>query len=111
MKRTIVSFAGATLSLMAGSLVVFAAQAPGGAAPPRMPMSFFVTSVGLGKGGDLGGLAGADAQCQALATAAGSTKTWHGHLSTPARPSQPPLNAPQPIGSGPWYNANGGILS
>src|SRR6266576_2354127 len=33
--------------------------------------TFFVTSVGLGKGADLGGLAGADAQCQALATTIG----------------------------------------
>jgi len=50
-------------------------------------MSFFVTSAGSGKGGDLGGLAGADAHCQALAQAAGSSgKTWHAYLSsnTPA---------------------------
>src|SRR5262249_22481862 len=46
-------------------------------------MSFFVTSVGKGNGADLGGLAGADAHCQALAQAAGSTKTnWHAYLST-----------------------------
>jgi len=36
-------------------------------------MSFFVTSVGKGNGADLGGLAGADAHCQALAQAVGST--------------------------------------
>jgi hypothetical protein len=30
-------------------------------------MSFFITSVGLGKGGDLGGVEGADAHCQKLA--------------------------------------------
>ena len=46
-------------------------------------MSFFVTSVGKGNGADLGGLASADAHCQALAQAAGSTKTnWHAYLST-----------------------------
>jgi len=33
-------------------------------------MSFFVSSAGSGKGGDLGGLQGADAHCQKLATAA-----------------------------------------
>ena len=51
--------------------------------PQRHPMTFFVTSVGLGKGGDLGGLAGADAHCQALATAVGAgNHTWHAYLST-----------------------------
>ena len=30
-------------------------------------MTFFITSAGSGKGADLGGLAGADAHCQALA--------------------------------------------
>ncbi len=38
-------------------------------------MSFFITSIGKGNGADLGGLAGADAHCQALAKAAGSTIT------------------------------------
>jgi hypothetical protein len=79
MKRTITVLAGLALPLMAVSIFALAAQAPGNVPPrpqppPRVPMSFFVTSVGLGKGGDLGGLAGADAHCQALATAAGSTK-------------------------------------
>jgi hypothetical protein len=60
-------------------------------------MSFFVTSVNPGKGGDLGGLAGADAYCNTLATAAGSTgKTWKAYLSTDAE------NAKDRIGSGPW---------
>ena len=44
----------------------------------QAPMSFFITSVGSGKGADLGGLAGADKHCQDLATAAGAGKqTWH----------------------------------
>ena len=65
-------------------------------------MSFFVTSVNPGKGGDFGGLAGADAYCNTLATAAGSTgKTWKAYLSTDAE------NAKDRIGSGPWYNAKG----
>jgi len=51
-------------------------------------MSFFVTSVGSGKGGDLGGIAGADAHCQALAAAAGAGgKTWHAYLSSTTQPN------------------------
>src|SRR5258708_16911142 len=75
-------------------------------------MSFFVTSVGSGKGGDLGGLAGADAHCTALAQTAGSTgKTWHAYLSsnTPARGQA--TNARDRIGKGPWPNAKGAVLA
>ena len=65
-------------------------------------MSFFVTSVNPGKGGDLGGLTGADAYCDTLAKAAGSTgKTWKAYLSTDSE------NAKDRIGKGPWYNAKG----
>ncbi|HEV2715326.1 MAG TPA: hypothetical protein VGU64_08695, partial [Terriglobales bacterium] len=35
-------------------------------------MRFFLTSAGSGKGGDLGGLTGADAHCQSLAAAVGA---------------------------------------
>src|ERR1051325_9386141 len=56
-------------------------QGRGAAAAPQ-PMSFFVTSEPIGDGGNLGGLAGADAFCQKLAAASGSTKTWHAYLST-----------------------------
>jgi len=69
---------------------------------------FFVTSRGLGRGGDLGGLAGADAHCQALAKAEGSgDHTWRAYLSTTATKTQPPVNARDRIGNGPWYNAAG----
>ena len=79
------------------------AQAPG---PQPHPMSFFVTSVPIGKGGDLGGLAGADAHCQKLAAAAGGGgKTWRAYLSAQARPGQPAINARDRIGQGPWYNS------
>jgi hypothetical protein len=65
-------------------------------------MSFFVTSAGPGKGANLGGLAGADAHCQSLAEAAGSTgKTWHAYLSTSD------ADAKDRIGRGPWVNAKG----
>lgn len=69
---------------------------------------FFVTSRGLGRGGDLGGLAGADAHCQALAKAEGSgDHTWHAYLSTAATPGAPAVDARDRIGKGPWYNALG----
>ena len=65
-------------------------------------MSFFVTSVGSGKGADLGGLKGADAHCASLAEAAGVTgKTWHAYLSTSTE------DARDRIGKGPWVNAKG----
>lgn len=65
-------------------------------------MSFFVTSQGPGKGANLGGLEGADAHCQSLAEAAGSSgKTWHAYLSTSD------TDARDRIGSGPWFNAKG----
>ena len=69
---------------------------------------FFITSRGLGRGGDLGGLAGADAHCQALAKAEGSgDHTWRAYLSTMATPGAPAVNARDRIGTGPWYNALG----
>jgi len=75
-----------------------------GAAAPPQPMGFFVTSVGVGDGANLGGLAGADAHCQKLAAAAGSTRTWHAYLSTQGPNA---VNARDRIGSGPWYNSTG----
>jgi hypothetical protein len=75
-------------------------------------MTFFVTSTGLGKGGDLGGLAGADAHCQALATAEGAgDHTWRAYLSTSAAEGQPAVNARDRIGNGPWYNAEGLLIA
>ena len=75
-------------------------------------MSFFVTSVGSGKGGDLGGLAGADAHCAALAAAVGSKhKEWHAYLSTTAPGGEAGVNARDRIGAGPWYNAKGVLIA
>jgi hypothetical protein len=69
------------------------------------PMTFFVTSRPIGSGGDLGGLAGADAHCQSLAAAAGAGgRTWRAYLSTQGAGA---VNARDRIGSGPWHNANG----
>ena len=72
------------------------------------PMSFFITSSNPGQGGNLGGLAGADAQCQRLADAVGAGgKTWRAYLSTVAADGRPAVNARDRIGSGPWVNAKG----
>jgi len=74
--------------------------------------SFFVTSVGSGKGADLGGLAGADAHCASLAAAVGNTgKTWRAYLSTQARDGQPAVNARDRIGNGPWINVRGAVIA
>ena len=82
------------------------------------PMSFFVTSVGMGKGADLGGLAGADAHCQKLAAAAGAGgRTWRAYLSTPptfptaTAPAVAAVHARDRIGKGPWHNAKGQLIA
>lgn len=75
-------------------------------------MSFFVSSVGSGKGADLGGLAGADQLCQSLASAAGvGSRTWRAYLSTSATGGTPAVNARDRIGSGPWQNLNGVVIA
>ncbi len=72
-------------------------------------MSFFMTSVGPGKGADLGGLAGADKHCQQLAQAVGAGgKTWHAYLSTQGAGA---VNARDRIGKGPWMNAKGMVIA
>jgi hypothetical protein len=77
----------------------------GGRGGPPQPMTFFVTSVGKGDGANLGGLAGADAYCQQMGTAAGrGGVTWHAYLSTQGPGA---VNARDRIGAGPWYNAKG----
>lgn len=78
----------------------------------RSVMSFFVTSRGPGRGGDLGGLTGADAHCQALAKAEGAgDRTWRAYLSTSATDTEPAVNARDRIGAGPWYNAEGFLVA
>lgn len=79
---------------------------------PGEKMSFFVTSVGLGDGANLGGLMGADAHCQRLAVAAAiGTATWRSYLSTNAEGRTPAVNARDRIGTGPWYNAKGTLIA
>ncbi|THD70832.1 MAG: lectin [Bradyrhizobium sp.] len=91
------------------SVVVIAAQP---AQAQSADTSFFVTSKGIGNGGNLGGLAGADNQCQTLAQAAGAgAKTWHAYLSTQAADGQPAINARDRIGKGPWQNSKGVVIA
>jgi hypothetical protein len=86
------------ISLAAALLV----GAIGAAGAQDTSISFFVTSQNPGKGGDLGGLQGADAYCKSLAAAVGmGDKDWHAYLSTDKE------NAKDRIGKGPWYNAKG----
>jgi hypothetical protein len=81
----------------------------GAALAQQSGMTFFVTSVGSGKGADFGGLAGADRHCQALATAAGAgNRTWRAYLSAQGSPA---VNARDRIGKGPWQNAKGVVVA
>jgi len=74
------------------------------------PMTFFVTS--QMNSGDLGGLAGADAICQKLATAVGAgDHTWRAYMSTHGTPREPAVNARDRIGNGPWHNAKGVLIA
>jgi hypothetical protein len=78
-------------------------------AAQQATMTFFVTSHGPGKGADLGGLAGADKQCQDLAASVGAgAKTWHAYLSTQGNGA---VNARDRIGNGPWKNAKGVVIA
>jgi hypothetical protein len=75
---------------------------------PDTSLSFFITSTGLGKGANLGGLSGADSHCQSLAEAVGAgRRTWRAYLSTQTSGSQNAVNARDRIGAGPWYNSKG----
>jgi hypothetical protein len=92
------------------SAVLFAALAATVPAHAQQSnMTFFVTSQGVGKGADLGGLEGADKHCQALAQAAGAgSHTWHAYLSTQGNGA---VNARDRIGKGPWTNAKGTVIA
>ena len=83
-------------------------QLHAGQTGPVTEMTFFITSVGRGFGGNLGGLAGADNHCQRLAQNVGrGDHTWRAYLSAPATSSSPAIHARDRIGKGPWVNAAG----
>ena len=104
-KRALIAVAASIAVLALPSLSIIAQQDDD--EPPEM--GFFVTSVGIGDGAKLGGLAGADAHCQSLAAAAGAgNRTWHAYLSTQGAGA---VNARDRIGSGPWANAEGLVMA
>jgi hypothetical protein len=103
-------------TVVAAGLLAGCASAP--QAPATGPMGFFITSVGMGNGANLGGLAGADAHCQKLAAAAGAgNRTWRAYLSVPgsfpsaAASAVQGTHARDRIGKGPWFNAKGALVA
>src|SRR5689334_21780839 len=108
-------YAGTFLAVLVVAQSALLEQVARGQAPvptPPQPMSFFVTSVGIGDGGNLGGFVGADYHCQQLAAAVGSTKTFHAYLSAQSfTGGMVSVNGLDRIGKGPWYNANGQLIA
>lgn len=95
MRRSLAVLALAAVAVTACGTLSSMGRSPG----------FFVTSANPGRGADFGGLSGADAHCQSLATAAGyGNRTWRAYLSTTGPGG---VNARDRIGSGPWYNVKG----
>jgi hypothetical protein len=101
-----------TRCFLVATVVSLALHSTVGVQAQQTAMTFFITSVGSGKGADLGGLAGADRHCQALALAVGAgNRTWHAYLSASASGDQPAVNARDRIGRGPWQNVKGVIIA
>lgn len=91
-------------ALLLTAMVAIALDACGGGSR----MTFFVTSAPAADGGNIGGLAAADAHCQALAQAAGAGKhVWRAYLSAEGTAGHPAVHARDRIGRGPWVNAQG----
>lgn len=91
-------------------LGLLAACGPSESSPPMADtpdVGFFVTSRGSEDGGNLGGLAGADARCAELADAAGlPPRQWRAFLSVSG-----PVHARDRIGAGPWHNVAGVLVA
>ena len=113
MKSFTILAAALGLALATSSALAQQPAAPAAPTQPQSPdMTFFVTGNGLGKGADLGGIEGADAYCQRLATGAGAgAKTWRAYLSTQPADGKPAINARDRIGKGPWKNAKGVVVA
>jgi hypothetical protein len=100
-----------TICIVASVALVSLSFAAGSHAQPAN-MTFFVTSVGPGKGGDLGGIEGADRHCQTLAQAAGAgSRAWRAYLSAQGVGGTQAINARDRIGRGPWQNAKGEVIA
>jgi hypothetical protein len=101
MKKTLMLCLGISATLAVSGIVAVQAQ--------QNNMTFFITSTSLNKGGDLGGIEGADRHCQQLAQGAGAgSHTWHAYLSTQGGTA---VNARDRIGRGPWRNAKGEVVA
>jgi hypothetical protein len=106
------SLARAIPRICFGLAAAFATLAAQPASAQSANTGFFLTSTGIGNGGNLGGLAGADNYCQTLAQAAGAgAKTWRAYLSTQAADGAPAVNARDRIGKGPWQNSKGVVIA
>src|SRR3984957_18290788 len=107
---TLASISRTCLALTAVSLAALAGPS---AQAQTADTGFFVTSIGIGNGANLGGLAGADNHCQTLAQAAGfgAPRPWRAYLSTQAADGQPAVNARDRIGKGPWQNSKGVVVA
>jgi hypothetical protein len=100
--------------IVLSSMLCLSAAASAQMPPGAKDMTFFVTSVSPGKGGNLGGLEGADRYCQALAQTAGAgNHVWHAYLSTQGKALGDTnfVNARDRIGTGPWRNAKGEVIA
>jgi len=101
-----------TFALALAPLLLFVGAGDALAQTPQPRMTFFITSTGPGDGANLGGLEGADAHCQQLASAVGAGDlTWRAYLSQTAGGGAPPVNARDRIGNGPWHNAAGQVIA
>lgn len=101
--KTILSATVAAVALSSAAVLAQGQEA-------QAPLGFFVTSTQ--HNGNLGGLAGADAECQQLAAAVGAgNRTWRAYLSTHRSATEPSVNARDRIGNGPWHNAEGIMIA
>jgi hypothetical protein len=102
-----------TRSSVLASAALLALVLGGSAQAQQANMTFFVTSAGPGKGGDLGGIDAADARCQSLAEAAGAggRRVWRAYLSSTPNASVKIINARDRIGKGPWQNFKGEVIA
>ncbi|MDB5873740.1 MAG: hypothetical protein JWQ07_3182 [Ramlibacter sp.] len=99
-------------TLVMGGIAAAALAGCAGMFAPAVPTTFFITSANPGRGGDLGGLAGADAVCERLASAAGAGgRNWRAYLSTQASGGATAVNARDRIGTGPWVSSKGVVIA
>ncbi len=110
-RRTRIALAS-TVATAATALLLAACAGSPPPATQQSRMTFFVTSSNPGKGANFGGLAGADAFCQSLATAVGAGgRTWRAYLSATPVGDMPHVNARERIGKGPWQNVKGELIA